>query len=229
MPRPGLNYDYCKDIPPLIAINLGKSWAEALGDEAAAICGSIRAAKNYKDWENETKECDGVVTPVLKMAPIKLTMQNLPGLNYSDAWTAETPEGEVVDDPPPNAENLFYSLDFWLGVEHTANGVVQCVWFGIDGPTDEGETMTLACGKVCPDGDALPVKDIHTLVDDVLNDLAAAADDGSAINIIIQTLKAIILLVIAAGLVHLVVTATTATVTGAALLGLGGALVGSIT
>lgn len=218
-----IKYDICKDIEPVTAFFLGQSWGEALGEPAAALCASARAADNYKEWKEDTKQCNGTKTPALKLAPIKLTTQNLVGLKYSDIWTPETPNGEVIDDPQPGNGDIYYALEFWLGLEVT-NNRIQCIWFGIDGPDDNGGKKTLTCSRFGCSGEPISIKYVHTVVEDVLNDLGNWADDGSAIDLIIETVGIVLALIVVVAIAALLSSAALLTIGGAGLLG--GALVG---
>lgn len=214
-----VKYDLCKEISPIVANTLGKSWVDILGDPAEAFCVSLRAAQDPKEWKEERKQCHGIKTPALKLAPIKLSTKYLDGLSYSDIWTQEPPEGVEEN---PNGE-IYYSLEFWIGVEIMEERI-QCIWFGIDGPSGDGGKETLACGKSLCSGETFPIGDIHTLVEDVLDELAETADNGSAIDIIIKTALAIIALAITLGVVALLSKAIIIGIVGASLAA-GGAIV----
>lgn len=221
MPRPRVRYDACQDILPIVSyLELNKSW----GEKAAKICAAFRASNNYKEWKEDRKECNGVKTPVLKVAPISITTEHLSDLPYTDIWTPVTPEGEIVDEPVTDGE-FFYSLQFWVGIEEK-NNQKQCIWFGIDQPAEDiTETVTLACGKIpCNEG-PVPVGDIHTLVEDVLNQLHDAVDKDTAIDLVLG----VVFVLIAAALVVVIAYAASVAagivIGGVILLGGGSAIV----
>lgn len=211
-----VKYDLCKEISPLTVNTLGKSWVDIIGDPAEALCISLRAAQDPKEWKEERKQCHGVKTPALKLAPIKLSTKHLEGLPYTDIWSQEPPFGL---EESPNAE-VYYSLEFWIGVEIMEERI-QCFWFGVDGPSGDGGKETLACGKLLCSGEPVTVRDVHTLVDDVLDELAGTAN--TAIDLILTTLKAIVALVIIAAIAYVVYVVGGIVVLG---LGIGGALAG---
>lgn len=214
----GPQYNFCQDIGGFISYALGNTWGDALGSAAGTFCVIARTGENNGAWTESRKQCNGYTTPLLKWLPIKFTTKDLNDLPYSELW-------EKVG----SGENPYYVLDCWVGIEEKSSGSI-CAWFGIEADPgfNPGPDVALCAQAPCT-GEALPYEAVHTMVEDVLDEIGGAVDDGSAIDLIIETAKAIMILVIVAGILYALSSIASATVAGAALLGLGGALVGSVT
>ncbi|WP_330631245.1 hypothetical protein [Halocatena halophila] len=209
-----IKYDLCNEISPMTANILGKSWVDSLAKPAEAICVAIRASQNPQDWAEENKACGDNRAVKLKIAPIKVSTKHLGGLPYSEIWGNEPP-GPAEE--YPNSE-VYYTLELWLGFEmYEDTGRVQCIWLGIDGPDGDGGKETIACGGLPCDLRRIPVGDVHTLVDDVLSDLGNWADNGSAIDLILTVLKAVLYMILVAAIVYIAINATAIAIAGGAV------------
>lgn len=112
-----------------------------------------------------------------------------------------------------------YDLDIWVGWETNTQGKT-CLWAGVDGgPDTEICVRSAECYSV-----AAPLDAVASLVEDLLNELLEAADDGSVIDLILKAVFALVLAVLVVVFVAILVEAAPIIIGGALL---GGVLVGA--
>lgn len=113
-----------------------------------------------------SKDCNGYTTPPLSWIKYSLKTEDLP-------------------------EEFSVALDVWLGIEEKPDGR-ECLWMGVDGGP---ELQFCFRSPGCYD-EAIEYGVLTTLAEDLLNQLADAVPDGSAIDLILKVAFWLVVLVV---------------------------------